>query len=64
MDELQEIEEIYQKALGELKEAYDSNLRYSGGYKNTALDNFQRIISIRKSLINFSLKLLWGIISL
>lgn len=33
MDELQEIEEIYQKALGELKEAYDSNLRYSGGYK-------------------------------
>lgn len=56
MDDLQDIEEIYKKALNDLKSAYDRKLKYSITYKNNALDNFQRALSIRLALKEAILK--------
>ena len=56
MDDLQDIEEIYKKALADLKSAYDRKLKYSITYKNNALDNFQRALSIRLALKEAMLK--------
>ena len=50
MDDLQDIEEIYKKSLNDLKSAYDRKMKYSITYKNNALDNFQRALSIRLAL--------------
>lgn len=50
MDDLQDIEEIYKKALNDLKSAYDRKLKYSKEYKKAMLENFEKALSIRMSL--------------
>ena len=50
MDDLQDIEEIYKKALDDLKSAYDRKLKYSKEYKKAMLENFEKALSIRIAL--------------
>ena len=56
MDDLQDIEEIYKKALADLKSAYDSKLKYSKEYKKAMLENFEKALSIRIALKEAMLK--------
>ena len=56
MDDLQDIEKIYKKALADLKSAYDRKLKYSKEYKKAMLENFEKALSIRIALKEAMLK--------
>ena len=56
MDDLQDIEEIYKKALADLNSAYDRKLKYSKEYKKAMLENFEKALSIRIALKEAMLK--------